>query len=63
MFVGIVYEVGSFYFIFCVIVYFGLIDQGVDESWRMGGEVQVVDVVLWVFVVLEDIVIVVKVFW
>lgn len=63
MFAGIVHEVGSFYLISRATAYPGLIDQGVDESWRTGGEAQVADAVLRALAVPEDIATAVKALW
>ena len=63
MFAGIVHEVGSFYLISRANAYPGLIDEGVDESWRTGGEAQVADAVLRALAVPEDIATAVKALW
>jgi HD-like signal output (HDOD) protein len=63
MFAGIVHEVGSFYLISRASAYPGLIDNGVYEGWRTGGEAKVANAVLRALAVPEDIASVVRALW
>jgi HD-like signal output (HDOD) protein len=63
MFAGMVHEIGGFYLISRATAYPGLIDDGVDESWRTGGEALVAATVLRALAVPEDIATAVKALW